>query len=60
MEIRSDSKYVCDGFQSIVDGIVCEHLTGDNADLWSVLSYAFAFRGRVAVIMVKVKGHAKD
>ena len=60
LEIRSDSKYVCDGFQSILGGISCVHLKGDNADLWSVLARLVAFRDREEVIIVKIKGHAKD
>ena len=60
LEIRSDSRYVCDGFQSIAGGTRSEHFSGDNADLWSVLSCLVASRDREAVIMIKVKGHAKD
>ena len=60
MEIRSDSQYVCDGFESIFSGTPSQHAAGDNADLWLVLSNIMATRDREAVIMVKIKGHAKD
>ena len=60
LEIRSDSQYVCDGFESILSGTPSQHAAGDNADLWFVLSNIMATRDREAVIMVKIKGHAKD
>ena len=60
LEIRSDSTYVFYGCQSIAGGTRSKHLSGDNADLWSVLSCLVASRDREAVIMIKVKGHAKD
>jgi hypothetical protein len=60
LEIRSDSKYVCDGFASIQNGTYSEHLSGDNADLWLVLLNTLGTRQKESVIVTKVKGHAKE
>ena len=60
LEIRSGSKYVCDGFQSIAEAHSISIFAGDNADFWSVSSCLVASRDREAVIMIKVKGNAKD
>ena len=60
LEVRTDSKYVCDGFQAIRQDKLRVHSSGDNADLWSVLASTVAAREADSVIVTKVKGHAKD
>ena len=60
VEIRSDSKYVCDGFLAFQQNLRCEHLTGDNADLWAILASLVTSRDQGTVVLAKVKGHAKE
>ncbi len=56
-DIRSDSKYVCDGFQSLLlHGL--HGVSGDHKDLWNLLAHELRTRGSV-VSVSWVKGHAK-
>ena len=59
LDIRSDSKYVVDGANELLNGGTVAK-TRDHRDLWSRLRTALRSAGRGTVSVSWVKGHAKQ